>query len=95
MNDATLQGFRMIADVMAGPEPQDWQWIGQHMSQRMFGITEKRAKENAARYGGDARRMGCGPDDHDWMQPGDVCTDCGGVMVRHSSGVGYHVVGVV
>lgn len=57
MNDATLTGFRMIADVMAGPEPRDWQWIGPHMSQRMFGITERRAKEYAKRHGGEAKLM--------------------------------------
>lgn len=57
MNDATLEGFRKIADAMMGPEPRDWQWIGQWMSQRHFGITEKRAKEFAARYGGEAKRM--------------------------------------
>ena len=42
---------------MAGPEPQNWQWIGPYMSQRMFGITEKRAKEYAARHGGEAMKM--------------------------------------
>jgi hypothetical protein len=35
----------------------DWQWIGPHMSQRMLGITEKRAKEYAARHGGEAKKM--------------------------------------
>ena len=35
----------------------DWQWIGPHMSQRMFGITEKRAKEYAAKHGGKAEQM--------------------------------------
>lgn len=57
MTDATLMMFREIAAAMAGPEPRDWQWIGPHMSQRMFGITEKRAKEYAERHGGAARRM--------------------------------------
>ncbi len=57
MNDATLQAFRHIADTMAGPEPQDWQWIGEHMSQRMFGITESRAKAYAERHGGEASKM--------------------------------------
>lgn len=57
MNDATLTHFRNIADAMRGNEPADWQWIGQYMSQRMFGITEKRAKEYAARHGGKASKM--------------------------------------
>lgn len=52
-----LQAFRDIADVMAGPDPRDWQWIGPHMSQRMFGITESRAKAYAERHGGTAERM--------------------------------------
>ena len=52
--DATLQNFRHLAELMAGPEPQDWQWIGPHMSQRMFGITEERAKSYAERHGGTA-----------------------------------------
>lgn len=56
MNEATLNGFRMLAAAMQ-TEPADWQWIGPHMSQRMFGITERRAKEYAARHGGEARRM--------------------------------------
>lgn len=57
MNTATLQAFRDIAAAMAGPEPQTWQWIGPHMSQRMFGITESRAREYAARHGGQAKEM--------------------------------------
>lgn len=57
MNDATLNSFRMIADTLAGPEPRDWEWIGPHMSQRMFGITELRARNYAERHGGTARRM--------------------------------------
>ena len=58
MNTATLEAFRTIAAQMQ-TEPQDWQWIGQYMSQRMFGITEKRAKEYAARHGGNAMPMNC------------------------------------
>ena len=42
---------------MAGPEPRDWQWIGKYMSQRMFGITERRAREYARLYGGTAEQM--------------------------------------
>jgi hypothetical protein len=57
MNDATLEAFRMIAAQMRNNEPTDWQWVGQYISQRMFGITEKRAKEYAARYGGEAKKM--------------------------------------
>lgn len=56
MNDAVLDHFRAIADAMAGPEPRDWQWIGKHMSQRMFGITEARAKDYERRFGGKASR---------------------------------------
>ena len=56
MNDATLTGFRMIADAMQ-TAPANWQWIGPHMSQRMFGITEARAKAYAARHGGEAKAM--------------------------------------
>lgn len=56
MTDATLQAFRQIANEMH-PEAHDWQWIGQFMSQRHFGITEKRAKELEARYGGKAEQM--------------------------------------
>lgn len=57
MTTTQLEGFREIARLMAGNEPQDWQWIGKYMSQRMFGITEKRAKEYAARHGGEAKKM--------------------------------------
>lgn len=57
MNDATLEHFRNIADIMRGNEPADWQWNGKWDSQQMYGITEKRAKEYAAKYGGVARKM--------------------------------------
>jgi hypothetical protein len=57
MNDTQLQAFRNIAASMQGNAPQDWQWIGKYMSQRMFGISEQRAKEYAQRYGGEAKRM--------------------------------------
>ena len=56
MNETTLQGFRALADAMT-PEPKDWEWIGEHMSQRMFGITRERAEGYAARHGGSARLM--------------------------------------
>jgi hypothetical protein len=56
MNDATLAAFRAIAEAMS-PEAHNWQWIGIHMSQRMFGITEQRAKALAARHGGTAKAM--------------------------------------
>lgn len=58
MNDALLTAFRTIADQMIGDEStRQWQWIGKHMSQRMFGITEEKAKEYANRYGGTASKM--------------------------------------
>ena len=56
MNDMTLTAFREIAAAMQ-TEPTTWQWIGPHMSQRMFGITEKRAKAYAERHGGVAQEM--------------------------------------
>ena len=56
MNTAQLTAFRTIAEAMQ-TEATDWQWIGQHMSQRMFGITEARAKAYAARHGGAAKKM--------------------------------------
>jgi len=55
MNDATLNAFRTIAAQMIGTT--GWEWIGPHMSQRMFDITEARAKDYAARFGGTARPM--------------------------------------
>lgn len=55
MNDTTLQTFRDIAQTMA-PEAT-WQWIGPHMSQRMFGITRDRAENYAKMYGGEAKKM--------------------------------------
>lgn len=57
MTDATLQMFRSLAAAMQGDEPQTWQWIGRWMSQRMFGITEQRAKDYASRFGGEASPM--------------------------------------
>jgi hypothetical protein len=56
MHDATLSMFRSIADAMA-PEPKGWQWLGKWSSQRMFDITEARAKDYAARFGGVASKM--------------------------------------
>lgn len=56
MTHAQLNQFRAIAEAMQ-TEPTDWQWIGPQMSQRMFGITEQRAKAYAERHGGEARRM--------------------------------------
>ena len=55
MNHANLEAFRAIAASIQ-TEPQDWQWIGQHMSQRMFGITEARARAYAERHGGIAKK---------------------------------------
>jgi hypothetical protein len=54
--DAQLDGFRRIAEAMQ-TQPTDWQWIGPHASQRMFGITEDRATAYAARHGGTAAQM--------------------------------------
>ena len=56
MNHANLESFRAISASMQS-EPTDWQWIGQHMSQRMFGITETRAKTYADRHGGTAKKI--------------------------------------
>ena len=60
MTDPTLEYFRSLASQMLNPErvPEDWQWEGRYMSQRMFGITEARAKEMAAQWGGTASKMG-------------------------------------
>lgn len=57
MNTTTLNEFRRLADALAGPEPRDWEWVGPHMSQRMFGITERRARDYVTWHGGSARRM--------------------------------------
>lgn len=56
MNATTLQAFREIHDAMQA-EPTDWQWVGPHMSQRMFGITRTRAEAYATRHGGIAQPM--------------------------------------
>jgi hypothetical protein len=70
MNDETLTAFREIASQMIGKA--GWEWIGPHMSQRMFDITEKRAKDYARRFGGTARPM--------QLQPAyGVCDKCGTV----------------
>jgi hypothetical protein len=67
MTDATLDSFRRIADAMQ-TEPTDWQWLGPHASQRMFGISRTRAEAYAARHGGEARPM-----------PRPRCERCGDV----------------
>jgi hypothetical protein len=56
MSNSQILAFRAIADAMQ-TAPTDWQWIGVHMSQRMFGITEARAKAYAERHGGVATKM--------------------------------------
>lgn len=56
MNTAQLQAFRSIFDTMQ-TEPTNWQWIGVHLSQRMFGITKSRAQAYAERHGGIAKEM--------------------------------------
>jgi hypothetical protein len=55
MTDATLQTFRDLAAQMIGKA--DWEWVGPHMSQRMFGITRERAEAYAKAHGGTARKM--------------------------------------
>lgn len=55
MTEVQLIAFRQIAETMLGK--QDWQWIGPHMSQRMFGISEERAKAYTQRHGGVATSM--------------------------------------
>jgi hypothetical protein len=56
MTEASLLQFRALAEAMQ-TAPANWQWIGPHLSQRMFGITEQRALAYAARHGGEARLM--------------------------------------
>jgi hypothetical protein len=51
-----LDYLRSLAAAMESA-PTDWQWIGPHMSQRMFGITEQRARDYAKRHGGVAMKM--------------------------------------
>ena len=55
MTEAQLETFRRMADAMS--LNADWQWIGPHMSQRVFGITEQRAKSYAERFGGVASKL--------------------------------------
>jgi hypothetical protein len=55
MTDATLTMFRTLAAEMIGTA--DWEWIGPHLSQRMFGITRERAEAYAKAHGGTARPM--------------------------------------
>ena len=57
MRHSTLSHFRNLAEILAGDEPRDWEWIGEHLSQRMFRITEARAKAYAEDHGGIARKM--------------------------------------
>ena len=57
MTNAQLEGFRRIAEAMQGGQAQDWQWIGAHMSQRMFGLTRERAEGYAKAHGGVAQKM--------------------------------------
>jgi hypothetical protein len=56
MTDATLALFRSLAAAMQ-TAPADWQWVGPHLSQRMFGITQARAEDYARRHGGSASPM--------------------------------------
>jgi hypothetical protein len=57
MTDAVLEHFGNLAAAMAPAEPTDWQWIGEWVSQRHFGITEERANALAEKHGGIASRM--------------------------------------
>jgi hypothetical protein len=61
MTDAELNHFRAIAAAMQD-SPADWQWIGKHLSQRLFDITEQRARDYARRFGGEAKRMPMTPE---------------------------------
>lgn len=61
MNRHQLAHFQNLADAMT-TAPKDWQWIGPHMSQRMFGITQERAENYAQRHGGTAKPMDPTPD---------------------------------
>jgi hypothetical protein len=56
MTNNQLEAFRALAAAME-TEPTDWQWIGPHMSQRMFGITQARAESHAKAHGGKAEQM--------------------------------------
>ncbi len=55
MTDSALQAFRELAEQLIGTA--DWEWVGPHMSQRMFGITQERADGYAKAHGGVARKM--------------------------------------
>jgi hypothetical protein len=62
MNDNLSSASAFLAPLRAAAESMGitsggWQWIGPHMSQRMFDITEERAKAYAARHGGKAEPM--------------------------------------
>ena len=56
MNENVLQSFQAAYEAMQ-TEPCDWQWIGPHVSQRFFSITQARAEAYAAKYGGTAYHM--------------------------------------
>jgi hypothetical protein len=56
MTNNQVEAFRTLAAAME-TDPTDWQWIGPHMSQRMFGITQARAESYAKMHGGKAEKM--------------------------------------
>ena len=60
ITDGDMDHFRALAEAMRearDPGATDWEWVGEHMSQRMFSITEARATRYAQTYGGTASRM--------------------------------------
>jgi hypothetical protein len=60
MTGTTLYAFRELAEAMRDardPGPTTWEWVGEHMSQRMFNLTKARATWFATFYGGEARPM--------------------------------------
>lgn len=76
MSDTQLNAFRQLAESMLHGSKADWQWIGAYGSQRMFGITEVRAKDYARRFGGVAQPLTCPCHDSPAARAGTCCR-CG------------------
>jgi hypothetical protein len=57
MNQAQVQALRNLADGLHLSQRLDWEWVGRVAAQRMCWITEDRARDYAALYGGIARPM--------------------------------------